>query len=209
MDKAILTTICLLIFLIIFCLVLGNIAHCTPIYVKDKATVDMPYYFSNNSARWGEITDYAVCENVLYVLFEGKGILDCYSLDGTYLHSYSIALGEKGKAELYVKGNDLYLKARNLRFFTFQSGIFVDTYSVSANELYSEIQTLSEPSRSAQSMEYIIRAASIWRVKDELSEEIVHRPQWMTVFQGGILMAVGPICLVCLWIILYYKKRLS
>ena len=189
------------------CAVLGNISHSVPVRVRDKAIAGMPYYFQDNSAKWGEITDYAVCEDVLYVLYSGKGILDCYSLDGSYLHSYSIALGEKGKAALYANNNLLHLKSRELTFYTFKSGFFEETYSVSATELHSNLQELTPAPRFFADAEYELKGASIWRNSHGAREEIVCRPNWMAVFQGNTLMLLGSFSFMILWVIIVYKKR--
>lgn len=187
--------------------VLGNIMHMAPVGITGNASVGTPYYFQNDSLRWGEITGYAVCQDILYVLYSGKGILDCYSVDGAYLHSYSIVLGEKGKADLYASNGILHLKTKGLTFYTFEKGIFVDTYDVSATELYPKLEELTREHQSNGENKYELRGASIWRNADGIREVIVRRPAWMTVFQGNTLLLLGPVCFIALCTILYYYKK--
>lgn len=187
--------------------VLGSIMHMAPVGITGIASVGTPYYFHDDSMRWGEITDYAVCQDILYVLYGGKEILDCYSLDGTYLHSYSIELGEKGKAALYTSNGILHLKTKGLTFYTFETGFFVDTYDVSATELYPKLEELTGEHQSNGENKYELHGASIWRNVDGIREEIVRRPAWMAVFQGNTLLLLGPVCFIALCTILYYYKK--
>lgn len=197
----------LLLCVMLMSFVLGNIMHMAPVGITGKALVGMPYYFQNDSLRWGEITDYAVCQDILYVLYGGKGILDCYSVDGTYLHSYSIVLGKKGKADLYASNGILHLKTKGLTFYTFEKGIFVDTYDVSASELYPKLKALTGENLSDGENKYELHGASIWKNSGGIREEIVCRPAWMTVFQGSVLLFIGPICFIILCLIVYYRKH--
>ena len=207
MGKIQYTFIFLLICVVFCCFMLGIVSHCAPISINRKATIEHPYYFEGSSSRWGEITDFAACDNILYVLYEEKEILDCYSSDGTYLHSYSLALGKKGKSILYTVDNVLYLKNRGSTFYTFNKGFFEDTCEVPITELYSHIELLSSLQRSSPDVDYMLRGASLWQIKNGISKEIVHRPEWMALFQGSILLMAGPICFVALCAILCcYKK---
>jgi len=165
------------------------------------------YYFVNLSPRWGEISDFAVCGDILYILFSGKEVLDCYSLDGTYLHSYSIKLGDKGRATLYVNNDMLYLKSKDFTFYTFLDGLFVKSYDVSVTELYSEIKKLSESKSQVDEVKYERRGASIWKEMNGIRTEVVHRPSWMVIFQGSLLLLVGPISFIALCFFLYYYKN--
>lgn len=207
MDKIHYVLMLLMICVIFCCFILGTVSHCVPISVNGKATIGQPYYFEDSSARWGEITDYAICDNIIYVLYEEKEILDCYSTDGTYLHSYSLVLGEKGKSVLYTTNDVLNLKDRGSTFYTFNKGFFADTYEISTAKLSSHIELLTGLQQSTTDGEYVLRGASLWQIEDGISKEIVHRPGWMALFQGNALLLVGPICFIALCAILYYYKK--
>ena len=207
MNKMLWILSLLLICVILCSCVLGTVSHCAPIGMNGKATIEQPYYFNKYSVRWGEITNHIVCGNVLYILYEGKETLDCYSIDGTYLHSYALVLGEKGTAELFAVNDVLHLKNRERRFYTFNAGFFMDSYEIPTTELYAHIELLTNMQQQTKDNEFEMRGASLWRYTDGISNEIVRRPGWMTIFQGSALLIVGPICFILLCAILYYYKK--
>lgn len=192
--------------ILIICFSLSVISHSAPLSVKNKVG-SSPYYFVRPSRRWGEITDFAVCGETLYVLFGGKETLDCYSLDGTYLHSYFVELGKKGIAKLYVNDDTLYLKDKEFTFYTFYHGRYITSFDVPAAELHLQIEALADSKYIYDGMEYKLRDATIWRSTRGINEDILRRPAWMAVFQGGILLILGSFCFVILCVIIYYLKR--
>ena len=191
----------------IICFVLGTFSNWPPLKLKEKVTQEEPYYFQDSSVRWGRISDFAVCEDKLYMLFSDKGLMDCYDLDGTYLHSYAMDLGEKGKAELYVNGDLLYVKAKDLKFYIFENGTFADTFDVSAKELASVINSLTTNKRTMGDVSYNLCGASIWRETPNGSTELISRPGWMAVFQGSLLSFVGGSSFVLSCAILHFYIR--
>ena len=202
----ILTVFFLCIFLSTF--IMGNIMHIIPIGIKGKAAVGEPYYFVDESVRWGEITDFAVCGEKLYILFSGKELLDCYDLDGTYLHSYSFKLGDKGKAALFVNNGVLYLKSKEFTFYMFCDGYFVESYDVPVTGLYSEINKLSSSKVESGRYIYKLCGSSIWRESNGLIEEVVHRPTWMAVFQGNSILLISSVSFIFLCLILFHYKKI-
>ena len=190
------------------CVLVGGISHCTPLYLHNIAPSSTPYSFNSLSQHLGEITDYAVCENVIYILFEHKNILDCYDLDGVYMHSFFVDLGGKGKAGLYVNNNRLYLKSRKTTFYAFEKGSFLESYNVSTTDLYSEIQQLNGEKRTVGNNKYLLRGASIYCENEEGMKMVVSRPVWTTIFQGPGILIVGAICFLAVCILIYYKRRI-
>ena len=197
----------LLLCVIVASFLLGAISHIPPMTIKGSVIQERPYRFYDPSVRWGEIRDFTVCEDILYVLFDSKEVLDCYSLDGTYLHSYYIELGRKGKAELFVCDSMLYLKSKGFAFYTFRDGIFVESYEVSPTELYAEITRLSGNKGDVGEGTYMLRGSSIYKNMQGTVEKIVHRPGWMVIFQGSYIMLIGSVSFVLLCFILYYYKK--
>ena len=196
-----------LLVLFAICFVLGTISHCPPFNLIGKATKEQPYYFEDSSVRWSRISDFAVCEDKLYILFSDKGCMDCYNLDGTYLYSYAFDLGEKGKAELYVSNDLLYVKSRDLRFYRFQNGTFVDIFDVSAKELASVLDSLTTNKQQVGDVSYNLRGSSIWCETPPGSEIILSRPGWMAVFQGSLLLIAGGVAFVLSCIALYFSRK--
>ena len=194
--------------IILACIVLGGISHCTPLFRHNTASSSTPYFFNSLSPHLGEITDYAVCENVIYILFEHKNILDCYGLDGSYMHSYFIDLGGKGKAELYVNNSRLFLKSRKTTFYVFEKGLFLESYDISTTDLYSEIQRLNGEKRAIGNNKYLLRGASVYCENEEGMLIVVSRPVWMTIFQGPGILIVGAICFLTICMLIRYKRSI-
>lgn len=207
MNRFFLVLIVIIIFIVIVSFILGVISQCPPLIINGFATCGEPFFFENDSIRWGEITDFAVCDKRLYILYGNKSILDCYSLDGDYLHSYFVELGKKGRASLFVKGNTLYLKSNGLNFYTFSEGYYVKSYVVSATELYSEIEKLTSSKHEVNGIEYELRGASIWQNELGKSEMIVHRPAYLVVFQGYGMLLIGSIAFLLLCYLLHCLRK--
>lgn len=199
--------IVIVISIIVVSLILGIIAQSPPVQIKNMATDSDPCFFEDGSVRWGEITDFAVCGRNLYILYENKGVLDCYTLDGEYEHSYYVDLGQKGRSALYVKEETLYLKSNGLTFYTFREGSYETSYEVSAAQLYPETDNLNGSKREANEASYELRVASIWRCGDEKSERIIHRPAYLAVFQGSRILIFGSAAFILLCYLLTRFKH--
>lgn len=199
--------IAILICIIIVCFILGGISQSPPTQINDAATDKDPYFFEAGPVRWGEITDFAVCSNKLYILYGNKSVLDCYTLGGQYEHSYFVELGEKGSSSLFVKDDTLYLKSNGLTFYTFREGKYEMSYEISAAQLYSEIENLNGSKREANGVEYELRGPSIWRIDHGKSELIVHRPAYLAAFQGYGILLFGSIAFILLCWLLYRFKH--
>ena len=135
----------------------------------------------------------------MYVLFESKKVLNCYSLDGQYLHSYSFDMRKNGQSHLYVKGGHLYLESREHFFYRFKNGIFVDVHVPASSQIYTLRAELAAGSHSHRitNGEYMeLRGASIWRTGESVHEEIIHRPLWLLIFQGNIQIYIFLLCML-------------
>lgn len=174
-------------------------AHSVPFSVREKANKNEPYLFHHESILWGGLSDFAVCGDYMYVLFESKKVLNCYSLDGQYLHSYSFDMRKNGQSHLYVKGGHLYLESREHFFYRFKNGIFVDVHVPASSQIYTLRAKLAAGSHSHRitNGEYMeLRGASIWRTGESVHEEIIHRPLWLLIFQGNIQIYIFLLCML-------------
>lgn len=208
LDKIICLLVAFLLCISIICFILGTISHIPPTKSKDKSQNIQPYCFWDSSIRWSAITDFAVCEDIIYVLFSGKGVMDCYSLDGEYLFSYAIDLGKKGKAELYLSDTLLFVKTKDFKMHVFENGVFVDTFDVPVSELALTLNSLITSKQHSGKTLYKLDKSSICQETTNGLEKIISRPGWMVVFQGSILSAIGGISFVLFCItFIFCKKR--
>ena len=175
-----------------------------------KATEHHPHYFVEYPEYLAPITDFAICDDFLYVLFESKGVLTCFDLDGRYSHSYAFRMGKNGEANLYVKGNNLYLESRIHTFYTFQDGKFIDFFKPDISQISSIRKSLTESKDARLSKngeEYQLIGASIWKKSNEISETILKRSKWMVIFQGNTQIYIYFICFLLLFLNHWIRTR--
>lgn len=194
------TTILLIIFIV-------NILLCAntlllPPKLKGKANVGNPYYFVDKTDHWCGISDYAVCGNNLFILYEPKGVLACYDLNGNYSHSYLIYTKPSGKGQLFVDNQHLYLESREHYLYTFEDGEYISCYKPSSEQLQQFHNKLDDVKKhqAEDGGQYELHGASIWRVDGEISTEIIHRMGWLTIFQDGNQLLIHFACLIIFFI---------
>ena len=205
-SKVIVIVLCIVFLsnLLLFC----N-ARFVPYTFKGSVAKGKPFYFEDTPGYWSELTDFAVCDGYLYVLYELKSVLCCYGLDGTYLHSYGLSMSKKGQAHLYVKDNTLYLESREHGFYTFEEGMFRGYFELNVTEYYSykeELKASSAGYHESDGKQYVLKGASLWMVEGDHTQEIIHRPGWLTVFQGARQFIVHMLCLILLFAFVIYKR---
>ena len=201
--------IVILVLLVIcaICFLLGCVAHKVPSAVKTVKTSDIPYRFSDNTERIGEITDYAACGEYLYLLYGNKSILDCYSITGVYRHSYFMDLGEKGTAELFVKDDVLCVKSRDLTFYYFSDGMYRSLERIETHDYYDVIADWEGRPVETEAYSFERRGASIWKMSDTEAQIAVRRSAWLAVFQGPYLLVIGPLCGISAILLQYLHKK--
>lgn len=175
-----------------------------PQWLRGKATIGHPYLFTEQLEYLSSITDFAVSGNYLYVLFQGKGVLACYDLHGTYIHSYAFDMSKNGQAQLYTQNNKLYLESSEHGLYCFENGIFTDYEKPELAKLAAIREslgaaTLADANKS--SVQYQLRGASIWRIDENKSVEILHRSKWLILFQGYTQLVIHILCIILLFLL--------
>lgn len=201
--------IIILLFISVACLLLGFVAHQVPYSVKGIKKTATPYLFLDNSERIGEISDYAICGEYLYLLYGNKSILDCYSITGVYSHSYFMDLGEKGSAELSVRNDVLCVKSRDLTFYYFSDGMYCSSERIESHDYYDVIADWEDHAVKTEACSFEQRGASIWKISDTEAQITVKRSAWLAVFQGPYLLMIGPLCAIAVILLLDFKRRLT
>ena len=181
-----------------------------PQWLRGKATVGHPYLFTEQQEYLSPITDFAVSGNYLYVLFQGKGVLACYDLHGTYIHSYAFDMSKNGQAHLYTKNDKLYLESSEHGLYRFENGIFADYEKPAVSKLASIREslgaaTLADAEKS--SVQYQLRGTYIWRIDGNQSAEILHRSKWLILFQGYTQLVIYILCIVLLFLLSKPARR--
>ena len=129
-----------------------------------------------------ELEDYAVEGNCLYVLYGDMGVMEVYSLDGTYKLSYAFETEGHGHDELQVDKDGLWLFTKEHRVYLFRNGaldreIYYQAYRTRSSN--GELQFLSEEEKRSASdgTVYGQRFASIvCKSPDGASKTVVKRP---------------------------------
>lgn len=160
-----------------------------------------PHYFENDRLYWGAISDYAICGERLYLLYDEKEVMQCYDLSGNYLCSYSFCFSQNGSAALHTDGSNLFLEDRKANFYVFSPERGFQAYYARENNI-EEIESCSErffsraAARTAENGErFELKWASIYKTgRDGTTEKVVARPFWMAIFQNGR----GIICTIVL-----------
>ena len=186
-------------------LLLFAFSQTKPQWLRGKATIGCPFLFTEQPEYLSPITDFAVSGNYLYVLFQGKGVLACYDVHGTYIHSYAFDMSKNGQAHLYTQNDKLYLESSEHGFYCFENSIFADYEKPTLQNLASireslEAATLADEKES--SVQYQLRGASIWKIDGNKSVEILHRSNWLILFQGYIQLVIYILCIFLLFLLI-------
>ena len=151
----------------------------------------------------GELTDFAVVGNTLYVLFDGSQELRCYNENGDYLCSYLYAACQKGRAELHCNMGFLYLEDREHNFYVFENGEFIEyldatTDMHSINDAKTEFDTPREQRSTESGAYFYVKRGSLWKQYNSSAEEVLHRPLWALLFNrtAHLVITLASACLV-------------
>ena len=174
-----------------------------PISLRDKAQEGKPFCFKDDRIYMSAITDLAVCGNHLYVLYDTKMVMACYELNGDYLCSYSFDMIDKGIAHLHTTGDKLYLESRDHSLYAFSNAQFIGYYPQKFDTIQIEKQFFSDSlkTHTTGGGTYEIRGASIWNISYDKAIEVVHRPAFLALFQGNILLFVHIVCIILIFLI--------
>lgn len=182
--------------------------------IKDKAEKGMPKKCYNSKLNYfAEITSYAVTKDILYVLFDTKHELKCYTLSGEYLHSFLYAGYDNGRAQLHRKGACLYLEDREHNFYVFEGGKFVEYLDFITDAQIIEVLQSEFDNKNVQGIlednaSFYTRSASIWKKSDSGLKEVLHRPCWTMLFYRKWLLCQTLVSTLLYFLIRGLLKRL-
>lgn len=178
-----------------------------PASLQGKATEGMPFSFVKNMRYFGEITDFAVCDNAMYVLYGGKSVLEVYSLDGEYRKSFFFDQCKNGKCSLIREDGRLFLEDRSHNLYQFQDGEFLRFHSWNLEEdtIWEIRKNGSDvPAKRTASDGSIVemRGTSLWKQgQNGESTRILYRPWWTWFFSTKRALLLQMCGLVLLFIL--------
>ena len=200
-----------IVIMITYVIIGFSIQH-TPQSLQKRTQLGKPYLFEKNTEYFGMLSDYATCDNTLYVLYEAKSVLKCYDLSGNYLYSYCFLTYQNGRAELQRTSKALYLKDRQNNYYQLSNGKVIRFFYFFQNA--DEIRLLEKSFVSdslkrtdMQGNTYMLRGASIWKTDSYGNQtQIIHRP-WILQFVSLKYRAISHfVCMILLAISLLYEK---
>ena len=117
----------------------------------------------------------------LYVLFGEYGVVQVYTLDGTYRYTISVYNHANGRTEIAVLKNRLYIEDKKSNLYVFENGSLVQY--LDRSESYETRRFLPF---GAWDQDYMVRAGSVWYAPDGVESHcVVQRPVWLGLYQNG------------------------
>ena len=117
----------------------------------------------------------------LYVLFGQYGVVQVYTLDGTYRYNISVYNHANGRTEIAVLKNRLYIEDKASNLYVFENGSLVQY--LDRSESYETRRFLP---LGAWDQDYMVRAGSVWYAPDGVESHcVVQRPVWLGLYQNG------------------------
>ncbi len=200
-----------IVIMITYVIIGFSIQH-TPQSLQKRTQLGKPYLFEKNQEYFGAITDYTICDNILYVLFDAKAVLKCYDLSGNYLCSYCFLAHQNGCAELQRTGKELYLKDRQNNYYQLSNGEVIRFlhWNQNADEiklLQKSFVSDAQKRTDMQENTYKLKGASIWKTDPYGNQtQVIHRP-WILQFVSLKYLAISHfVCMILLAISLLYEK---
>ena len=167
-----------------------------PDIVKSMKTGDLPKVFTEEKQYFSSLSDYAVHDDFVYVLFGDIGVLEVYSLDGVYQASFAFGIQKTGTAELFVNADGVWLEDQGHALFCFCQGEYVKSGSAQNDKSLRASFLASEDARvSADGWQYHLNWTSIFRSKDK-SEVVIERPWTYILVQGFVPLILHFLVLV-------------
>ncbi len=168
-----------------------------PMQFWGKADYGEPYRFAANQEYWAPITNYAVTRDHIYVLFDGKSILKCYTKDGTYLHSFYFKQGNNGSAHLRFANNRLFLTDRENNLYELNGAEIVSYYAFEDRAVWEQEIEISYADWGIKGFgenidDYSLRFGSLWKTEDDSDEVcLIQRPLWAILANDVLLFSLG------------------
>ena len=183
-------------------------AHQPSRELKSQMVDGQLFRFVSNDEYWSDLTDYCVKDGYLFALYDGKGVLKIYDVNGNYKESFAYKTG-KGGSSLYVDEDYVYLCDHNLNFYVISGDQWVDYIKyVDYGTYLSKLDTFvsKKAQRQTDSGTFSVHFASIFFTDtDGTAFQIVKRPYLAVVFQG-----YNPFIIVaCFLLVLFSLSKLS
>ena len=117
----------------------------------------------------------------LYVLFGKYGVVQVYTLDGTYRHTISVYNHANGRTEIAVLKNRLYIEDKKSNLYVFENGSLVQYLDRSESYETRGFLPLGD-----WDQDYTVKAGSVWYAPDGVESHcVVQRPVWLGLYQNG------------------------
>lgn len=171
--------------------------------IKSQVVDGQLFRFVSNDEYWSDLTDYCAKDGYLFALYDGKGVLKIYDVNGNYKESFAYKTG-KGSSSLYADENYVYLCDQDLNFYVFSGGQWIDYIGFADYGTYlSKLDTFApkEAQRQTDSGAFFVHSASIYFTDiDGTTYQIVKRPHLAVVFQGK-----NPIIIVACFLLVIFS----
>jgi hypothetical protein len=116
----------------------------------------------------------------LYVLFGEYGVVQVYTLDGTYRYTISVYNHANGRTEIAVLKNRLYIEDKKSNLYVFENGSLVQY--LDRTESYETRRSLPF---GAWDPDYAVKAGSVWYAPEGVPTRcVVERPAWLGLYQN-------------------------
>lgn len=151
---------------------------------KKELVLGVPQKDSTNSMHYfNTLTNCAITDKHIYILFDTNQELMCYDIHGNYLHSFYFKQFKNGGSDLHRKGNIVYLEDRRHNLYVFENAEFIqylDVQSLTPEVLNFESHyDLQRDQRKNCTGDLLyIKSGSIWISNGNNTKCILHRPVW-------------------------------
>lgn len=199
------------IYLLLF-LIVTSCSRTQPRDLTKRLGKERIHAYNEKRTYFSEISDYAVLEDRLYVLYGRIGVMEVFGTDGSYEKSYVVFCGISSNLELNSDGTAIWMTGNDDNCYLFQNGSMIEEKAL--NEYYSAQYGGTFISKKAMHLAtdgsvYKRKGASICRVTATgLSEIIVHRPIFCLFVQGLLPFLLHIFVMIGSAIILYTQSRI-
>ena len=152
---------------------------------NNPSTRGKPFRFVEDRYYLCGITDYLVCKDKLYVLYEKRDVLKVYNITGEYQYSYCFPYFQNGRAELYSDGEIVVYEDREGDYYMFRPEARFDRF-IEDEEKKTEIEERFLDNKSDKRTQngdmYKITWTSIKKVSiDNQEAAVISWPFWMGI----------------------------
>jgi len=171
-------------------------------------TADGPVVVHRDFCPPGKLTDIAVNDESLFLLYAAPGIVNAYSHEGEYQYSILFPYESNGSSSLYASGNDLYYVNRWNKVFHVQGRTFRQSWRLDEGQAkLRELQAAEPGHQDTQCWygdeRYVISGQNVDRVMpDGTKARIVDGPELLGLLESRTVW-FGCLTFLVLTMILY------